>query len=114
MPPPERVAPFAKDTLHDIYHTISPNGALSNSANGLTMVNTGAGKGIDRTQALTSAKAGVKVVALAARRTREVAEVEESVGKAAPGAKLVKVSTDATHEESVKTLFESVEEGNGS
>jgi NAD(P)-dependent dehydrogenase (short-subunit alcohol dehydrogenase family) len=113
MPPPRRAAPFAETLHHDIYSAISPDKTLANSAIGLAVVITGAGRGIGRAQALTFAKAGAKVVVLAARSTHELDEVEAAVGKAAPSTKVVKVTTDVTDEESVKRLFESVEEVHG-
>jgi hypothetical protein len=113
MPLPERVAPFAQNIHHDTYHAISSDGALSNSDAGLMMVIIRIGKGIGCAPALTFAKAREKVAILAARSTHELAEVEVTIGKTAPRTKLVKVVTDVTDEESVKTLFESVEEVNG-
>jgi NAD(P)-dependent dehydrogenase (short-subunit alcohol dehydrogenase family) len=113
MPPPQRAAPFAETLHHDIYSAISPDGTLANSVIGLTVVITGAGRGIGRAQALTFAKAGAKVVVLAARSIHELDEVEAAVGKAAPSTKVVKVTTDVSDEESVKRLFESVEEVHG-
>jgi NADP-dependent 3-hydroxy acid dehydrogenase YdfG len=113
MRPPECVAPFTENIRYDIYHAISPDGALSTSATGLKMVVAGARRGIGCVQALTFAKAGVKIVVLAARSTHELAKVEADVGKAAPTMKLAKVATDATDEESVEGVVLSVEEVNG-
>jgi hypothetical protein len=48
MPPPEHVSPFAQTIHHYVCPAIPLDEALDNSAIGLTIVVTGAGRGIGR------------------------------------------------------------------
>jgi threonine dehydrogenase-like Zn-dependent dehydrogenase len=113
MPPPQVATPLTSKVHHDIYSTISPSGALAGSAKGITVVITGAGRGIGRAQAIVFAQAGAKRVVIAARSSHELDEVEGEIKKVARATEVVKVITDVADEGSVKNLFEKAGDVNG-
>jgi NAD(P)-dependent dehydrogenase (short-subunit alcohol dehydrogenase family) len=114
MPAPGPPLPFTQTRRNDIYHDISPypSGALEGSAAGLTVVITGAGRGLGRSLAIVFAKAGAKVV-ITSRSAHELDEVEATIQKDVEGATIVKVITDVTDEKSVEALFEKAQNVNG-
>jgi NAD(P)-dependent dehydrogenase (short-subunit alcohol dehydrogenase family) len=114
MAPPQLAAPLTSKVHHDIYSSISPSEALAGSAKGITVVITGAGRGIGRAQAIAFAQAGAKCVVIAARSSHELDEVEGEIKRVAGATEVVKVITDVADEGSVRNLFEKAEDVNGS
>jgi NAD(P)-dependent dehydrogenase (short-subunit alcohol dehydrogenase family) len=115
MAPPTPAPPFTKTTHHNIYPAISPapDGALVNSAKGLTVLVSGAGRGIGRAEAIVFAQAGAKKVVIAARSTNELSEVEVAIKGVAPKTEVIKVETDVMDEKSVAALFHQAGEVHG-
>jgi NAD(P)-dependent dehydrogenase (short-subunit alcohol dehydrogenase family) len=113
MAPPQIADPFTSKIHRDIYPAISPSDALPGSAKGLTVVITGAGRGIGRAQAMVFAQAAARRVVIAARSAHELDEVERVIKKVGGTTEVVKVVTDVTDEASVKSLFEKAGDVNG-
>jgi len=93
----------------DIYGKIDPSNpesGLSHSADGRTIIITGAGRGIGRSIALNYAKARASVIVLSSRTTGELVEVKEEISKINSEVKVIIQECDVTSEESVKQLIE--------
>ncbi|KAF8581265.1 NAD(P)-binding protein [Ramaria rubella] len=105
-PPPPRH--FTATTHHDVYSAISPSKGLSGSAQPLSVLITGAGRGVGRAAAITFSIAGAKKVVLTSRSRDQLDEVaqaiEEAVGQG--NVQVIKVVGDVTKREDVERLFD--------
>jgi len=100
---------YVIDNKHqDIYPAIDPSdpsSSLANSAEGRTIIITGAGRGIGRAIALYSAKAKASIIILASRTTTEIHAVAEEITAIDASVKVVTQACDVSDEESVKALI---------
>jgi hypothetical protein len=113
MPAPSRAASLVATLWHDTYPTISPTHALANSAVGLCVAITGAGRGIGRAQALAFAQAGAARVLIGARSAHELDEVEQAIHALGQMTEVVKAVMDVTDEASVARAFAHAGDVNG-
>jgi NAD(P)-dependent dehydrogenase (short-subunit alcohol dehydrogenase family) len=113
MPAPKPAAPLTQTVHHDVYQAISPTGALAGAAEGLTVVITGAGRGIGRAHALAFAQAGAQRIVIGARSMHELDEVAEAIAALSGQTEVLKVELNVTNEESVDALFKQVPDVNG-
>ncbi|KAM0755012.1 NAD-P-binding protein [Meredithblackwellia eburnea MCA 4105] len=98
---------FISKRHNDIYQSISPLSGLSRAAAGLSVVVTGAGRGIGRSIALAFAQAGARQVAITSRTQAELDEVESLI-KADTNVKdtsVVKLVQDVLDEEGFAKAF---------
>jgi NAD(P)-dependent dehydrogenase (short-subunit alcohol dehydrogenase family) len=84
---------------------LRPNGfsveddmANNGSITGKVAIVTGAGRGLGRAMALGLARAGVNVIATAARRGDEIEEVAAASGSLSRGGRIIPVVADVTRE----------------
>jgi threonine dehydrogenase-like Zn-dependent dehydrogenase len=113
MPAPSRAASLVATLWHDTYPTISPTHALADSAVGLCVAITGAGRGIGRAQALAFAQAGAARVVIGARSAHELDEVEQAIHALGRKMQVVKAVLDVTDEASVARAFAHAGDVNG-
>ncbi|KAI0728254.1 putative oxidoreductase [Fomitopsis betulina] len=100
---------------HDVYPAIDPRGALKNSCKGKSVLVTGAGRGIGKAVAHAFALAGASVIIITSRSQSELEFAREEIlsqpqlnGSLAP--KVLVQVTDVTSEESVKALFDRLDQ----
>ena len=98
---------------HDTYHTID---ASQWNLKGKVVIITGASRGIGRSTAISFARAGVSGIAIGARSTEALKEVENAVIRAASqkhtdcSPRVLKLSLDVTDEASVNAAARSAKE----
>ncbi|EPS96281.1 NAD-binding protein [Fomitopsis schrenkii] len=100
---------------HDVYHAIDPRGALRDSCKSKSVLVTGGGRGIGKAIAHAFALAGASDVVITARSLPELEATREEIlsepqlsGSRAP--KILVQVTDVTSEESVKALFDRLDQ----
>lgn len=79
MPPGRPAVHLTPTKRNDIYDAISPLKALHGSAKGLSVLITGAGRGIGRAQALAFAQAGATKITLVSLEEEELTEVKAEI-----------------------------------
>jgi NAD(P)-dependent dehydrogenase (short-subunit alcohol dehydrogenase family) len=113
MAPPQTAAPLTKTTHHDVHPAISSSDALAGTAAGLSILITGAGRGVGRAHALTFAQAGAAKVILVSRSAGELADVAKEVKAVNSTTEVVTVVADVTSEASVHDAFDAAGEVQG-
>ena len=95
---------------HDLYDFIDPaqNKALDQS--GKVVLVAGASKGIGRAIAVMFAKARAKALVIWGRNEKQLAEVEEEIGRVHGSTKVLVQRVDVTQEEDVNEAFAKVKE----
>lgn len=84
------------------------------AAKGVTVLITGAGRGVGRAQALAFAHAGAAKIILLARSEDELAEVEGAIHEQTSGAtEVLRIRADVTNEEDIKKAVELAGEVHG-
>jgi len=100
---------WIKTNHHDVYSAIDSSTTLQNTAEGKTVLVTGAGRGIGRAIAQAFAQAGAARIVITSRTQSELDDVEDDIIKVSSKVKVIKVTTDVTNKESVKALFDVIE-----
>ncbi|BGP27598.1 short-chain dehydrogenase/reductase SDR family protein [Rhodotorula toruloides] len=103
---PKAAPPLTSTVRHDIYADIDPRHALQNAARGLSVLVTGSGRGVGRSEALAFAEAGAQKVVIASRSKAELEAVRNAIGRLAEGCEVVMVACDLTDPASVDALFQ--------
>lgn len=103
---PKAAPPLTSTVRHDVYDEIAPSSALQGAASGLSVLVTGSGRGVGRSEALAFAEAGAKKVVITSRSKQELEEVRQAIGKLGKGCEVVMVACDLTDPASVDKLFE--------
>lgn len=107
MAPPKNAQPLTTTKRSDVYPAISALHALRDTAEGISVLITGAGRGVGRAQAIAFAQAGAKKIIIISRSAHELAEVEGAIKGATSGkTEVLKVRADATSEEDVRKAFD--------
>lgn len=109
MPPGKPPVHLTPTKRGDIYDAISPLKALHGSAKGLSVLITGAGRGIGRAQALAFAQAGATKITLVSLEEEELNEVKTkiaSLGEPGDARQVSVVKADVTSEEQVAKAFD--------
>lgn len=104
--PPEHLTPTKRG---DIYDAISPLKALHGSAKGLSVLITGAGRGIGRAQALAFAQAGATKITLVSLEEEELKEVKTTIASLAgldDSRRVDMVKADITSEDQMAKAFD--------
>ncbi|KAM0750298.1 putative oxidoreductase [Meredithblackwellia eburnea MCA 4105] len=107
---PTKTGHFTKTVHNDVYSKISPLEGLKDTAKGLTVFVTGAGRGIGRSIALTFAQAGAKKVIITARSAEQLDEVEQAI-KSDPhanGTEVAKFVQDVLDSDGTEKIFATV------
>ena len=107
MAPPQNAKPLTTTTRSDVYPAVSALHALRNTAEGISVLITGAGRGVGRAQAIAFAQAGAQKIIIISRSAHELAEVEGAIKGATSGrTEVLKVRADVTSEEDVRKAFD--------
>lgn len=105
---PQIAKPLTSKTHNDVYSAISPTGGLSGSAADISVLITGAGRGIGRSAAIAFSQAGAKKVVLISRSQTQLDEVEQAI-EAAVGkgtVQIIKAPGDVTEQANVESIFD--------
>ncbi|KAI5789001.1 putative oxidoreductase [Geopyxis carbonaria] len=105
----EAITNFTPTYRTDTYAFISPLSRLSSAANGLTILLTGASRGIGAATAHRFALAGASTLLLTARTTAQLADVAASIAAVAPACRVWTHALDVASPASVAALFASLE-----
>ena len=89
--PPSICPTWIKTNHHDVYPAIDSSTTLAGTAQGKTILITGAGRGIGRAIAQAFAKAGATRVIITSRTQSELDQVESDITKVSPDVKVQKV-----------------------
>ncbi|BGO95461.1 hypothetical protein NBRC10512_006139 [Rhodotorula toruloides] len=103
---PKAAPPLTSTVRHDVYREIDPRQALADAAKGLSVLVTGSGRGVGRSEALAFAQAGASKVVLTSRSKQQLQEVRQAIGSLGKGVEVVMVECDLTDPTSVDKLFE--------
>jgi len=106
---------FTPTWRHDLYPAISPKEDLVGSAEGLSVLITGGGRGVGKGIALVFAMARAKKVVITSRTLTQLEEVEQAIEAEVGKGKVtvIKVVADITNREDVERLFEAAGELDG-
>ncbi|BGP35314.1 hypothetical protein JCM10296v2_007150 [Rhodotorula toruloides] len=102
---PKAAPPLTSTVRHDVYADIDPCEGLKDAARGLSVLITGSGRGVGRSEALAFAEAGAQKVVITSRSKEELGEVRTSIGNLGKGCEVVMVECDLTDPASVDNLF---------
>ncbi|BGP03413.1 hypothetical protein NBRC10513v2_007146 [Rhodotorula toruloides] len=102
---PKAAPPLTSTVRHAVYREIDPSEGLKDAATGLSVLVTGSGRGVGRSEALAFAEAGAQKVVITSRSEEELREVRESLGNLGKGCEVVMVACDLTDPASVDNLF---------
>ncbi|BGP31109.1 hypothetical protein JCM10296v2_002873 [Rhodotorula toruloides] len=102
---PKAAPPLTSTVRHDVYADIDPCEGLKDAAQGLSVLITGSGRGVGRSEALAFAEAGAQKVVITSRSKEELEEVRTSIGNLGKGCEVVMVECDLTDPASVDNLF---------
>lgn len=103
---PKAAPPLTSTVRHDVYREIDPRQGLADAAKGLSVLVTGSGRGVGRSEALAFAQAGASKVVLTSRSKQQLQEVRQAIGSLGKGVEVVMVECDLTDPTSVDKLFE--------
>ncbi|GAA5917820.1 hypothetical protein JCM8208_000400 [Rhodotorula glutinis] len=100
-----KAAPPLCATKHDLYPDIDPSAALADTATGLAVLVTGAGRGVGRAEALAFAQAGARKLVLTSRSQQELDDVKQAILALDKRTDVVVHTADLTDPNSVDDLF---------